>query len=563
MATYNFTGVNGDPLPIGLTAKSGTQEIKNNTLVASGTIPSGVGSICTQTGNADSTVEATYNANGTLESSTNGIMFRYSDNDNYWSPLVRASDGVVRLFKRVAGTFTVVDTYTIVGFSTTTDYVCKAVFTGSTISILIDGTERLTATDSFNSSATLHGLRYGSANDKSFDDLTVPDAGAAGNSIAITSVVDYQCRQRNGSNQATFTIAGTVSGATTVEYRIDAGAWIELDASPTTTFTGSVTVTNQQDVSVRLSNDTGITSTVLKLTAAACIAAWWQSNESGRGINNQTVTVGGGNPIPIMYKGGVYSALTDPTGIQGSSAGSTWPRIAQQYSDAGIPMCVANVAIGGTAITEWQPAGANYITITDFATAVGGLEFTTSVGGERDTVLGTAQATIEAQLNTTVNALNTAYGTKHYLTYFPGGDGLAGTPSTVWDAFDVVVASNANCLDGGDLRGIDIDIATATGNDGLHLKQDADLDTAGDIRYTKFTLNGSTLDLVINAIPDGSYTVTLDEESGTRLFRGVVAFTDEAASISIPIAQGSTIKGYVDDNSNPSTHGAYIEGITV
>jgi hypothetical protein len=384
----------------------------------------------------------------------------------------------------------------------------------------------------------------------------------AGDLINITSINDHECKQRDGSSQATFTVAGTITGtATTVEYQLDAGAWTLLDAAPTTTFTGNVTVTNQQDISVRFSNNTGITDTVTKITAAACIAAWGQSNEAGRGTNNQTVTVGGGNPTPIMYKSGVFSALGDPVGTDGSAAGSTWPEIAQQYSDAGIPICVGNVAVGATLLAAWQPATVNYIKITDFADAVGGLEFSTCVIGEQDSFAGTLQATVESEMNAIVNALFTAYGSDNYIADIPEGDGGVWDDTVVKAAYANVISSNANAKFGGDLSVIDIDIATTPGNDGIHLKSDADLTTAANIRYA--AINGSTLNLTIAGIPDGTYMTVLDKADGTRIQRQNETYASTSLSTflgNVPV--GTTVKGYVDDAANPSTNGAYLEGVT-
>lgn len=387
----------------------------------------------------------------------------------------------------------------------------------------------------------------------------------ASDAIAITSIGDYECLQRDGSSQATFTVAGTISGtATTVEYQLDVGAWVLLDASPTTTFTGNVTVTNQQDISVRFSNDVGVTDSVLKITAAACIAAWGQSNEAGRGTNNQTLTVGGGNPTPIVYKSGSFSELTDPVGTDGSAAGSTWPRIAQQYSDDGIPICVGNVAVGGTLLATWQPATANYIKVTDFADAMGGLEFSTCVIGESDSLAGTLQATIETEMGAIIDALFAAYGTDNFIADIPFGDnGLGWTDTIVRAAYNNVIASNANALFGGDLAVIDIDVTTTAGNDGTHLKSDADLTTAGNIRYNALTAISSTLNLTVTGIPDGSFMTVLDDEAGVRLQRQSETYTSESLSVLLSVAAGTRIKGYVDDAANPSTDGAYLEGVTV
>lgn len=76
-------------------------------------------------------------------------------------------------------------------------------------------------------------------------------------------------------------------------------------------------------------------------------------------------------------------------------------------------------------------------------------------------------------------------------------------------------------------------------------------------------LISSTLNLTITGIPDGSFMTVLDDDSGVRLQRQNETYASEVVSISLPVAIGTTIKGYVDDNTNPSSDGAYIEGVTV
>lgn len=385
-------------------------------------------------------------------------------------------------------------------------------------------------------------------------------ASGGGDSINITSVTDFECKQRDLNGQALFTISGTTSGAvTSVEYKLDSGAWLELDASPTTTFTGNVTITGQQSLSVRFSNNVAITDTVASLTAALCIAAWGQSNQAGRGTNLQAVA--GGSPIPIMYRTGVFSALTDATGTDGSAAGSIWPRIAQQYLDAGIPVCVANVAVGGTLLAEWQPATANYIKITTFADKVGGLEFSHSIIGEQDSLAGTSQATIETEMTAIVDALFAAYGVDTYIANHPEGDGGAWDDTVTKAAYANVILNDVNARFGGDLSVIDIDIATTAGNDGVHLKSDADLTTAGNIVYT--AVNSSTLNILLSNGPTGSFVTVLDSAAGVRVLRTSLTYSSGSASALLASPVGSKIKGYVDDNLDDSANGAYIEGVTV
>lgn len=340
-------------------------------------------------------------------------------------------------------------------------------------------------------------------------DLSVEAFGtiAAGDTITITSPSTEldKVKQRDGSGQATFTVSGTISAPgtppTSILYDLDGGPDQVLDASPTTTFSGNVTVTDQQVLTVKYNNALAVTDSA-RLTSAVYILGWGESTQAGRGTSNQTVVPTGNNPTPLMYKSGVVSDLTDPTGVDGSAAGSHWPRVAQRYSDDGIPVLVANLGQGSATLSLWTKPGTYYTSIVNAVADLGGFSFAESIIGANDQSAGTLQATAETQLGSIVDDLFTDYGLKTYVTYYPVGDGIANTPTAMRAAFDAVIASNANAIDGGDLITIDIDIATTPGNDGVHLKSSADLTTAGDIIYTALTAGESIV------LDSGSYALT-------------------------------------------------------
>lgn len=93
-------------------------------------------------------------ANGTLTAVTNvsfqgGLVFRVSDALNYW--LFTAGGA---FFKVIAGSFNSIASVS----STSAGSTLKAVFSGSSISIYQDTTLLASTTDSFNASATQHGI---------------------------------------------------------------------------------------------------------------------------------------------------------------------------------------------------------------------------------------------------------------------------------------------------------------------------------------------------------------------------------------------------------------------
>ena len=386
--------------------------------------------------------------------------------------------------------------------------------------------------------------------------------------VSITSIADYQCLLGDENGQATFTVAGTTDTTSSIEYQLDGGAWQVLDAAPSTTFTGNVVVTGQQDIAVRISDDVGATDSVVYITAThENIALWWQSNEAGRGINNNVLNITGGNPVPIKFIQGVFSPADDTTGYSVGDDGSTASYLAQMYSDAGKRICIGNVAKGGTSITEWQKGvGANYARIQTFADAVGGLSFTTSVGGETDSINGMSTADMITNLTQTCTDLNADFGTDHYLTYFPvaSGTGTTQNVNNTRAAFDSVISGNAFVFDGGDLSVIDISSATNPNNDNLHLKLDADLLTAADIRYTAFNFVESTLNFTVTGLASTTRTVKyIDWVNDVILKTEATSFDGSGnATTSLNVAASTVIvAGYL--GANPPTTGTGIYGVTV
>lgn len=333
--------------------------------------------------------------------------------------------------------------------------------------------------------------------------------------ITIESLVDGASKLQDVNEQATFTLSGSITDGTgPVEYQLDDGAWQVLDSGTGTTFTGTITVTRQQNVSVRLQNDVTVTDTVLYITAAErCIAITpAQSNGAGRGLNLQQPTWDPTKPRPTMYKHNEgFFPLEDPTSNDIDPAlGSMWPWYAKRLSDAGIRVCFANVAAGGTRISQWLPGAQLYSKFQGFASAVGGVTDAFGIIGESDTLFDTLKADYKANYLTVVQDITGTYGANFYLTRFPLGPGVidATNLQDIRDAMDELVAENAFINDGGDLGDIDL-----TGNEvytggSLHLVTDEQLIQGADIIYT--AVEG--VDVIAPIITlTGSATVTVTE----------------------------------------------------
>jgi hypothetical protein len=164
-------------------------------------------------------------------------------------------------------------------------------------------------------------------------------------------------------------------------------------------------------------------------------------------------------------------------------------------------------------------------------------------------------------LNQFCDDLNSDFGTTHYLTYFPVGNNLAATPQDIADirqAFTDVIASNVNVKYGGDLSVIDIDTGTS-GNDGLHIKQDADIDTAAGIRYDAFT--GEVLTISTAGVPDGTYDSVMWDNAKVIVHNGLVNVENDILQIAVQATLGDTIRGNVYDAAGLPEDGMRIEGV--
>lgn len=256
--------------------------------------------------------------------------------------------------------------------------------------------------------------------------------------------------------------------------------------------------------------------------------------------------------------------MTDPTGIEGGSMGSLLPLIAQRYSDAGIPVIMANVAKGSTSIDYWNGNGTTgYGRLQSLFADTGGFEFTLSIGGETDTQGGMSQIDMETKLGNTVDSIFTDFGVQHYLVTFPYGNTTGGDPADMNAAFASTVANNVNCLFGGNLQTIDIDTGTTVGNDGTHIKSDADAALADVIISTALGLTtSSTLNMINTGTPDGTYSmVTWKLSDNSVMSVEDVTFSGGAASIITSLGVGSSVLAFTAGANSPTTGIAY-DGVT-
>lgn len=296
------------------------------------------------------------------------------------------------------------------------------------------------------------------------------------------------------------TYFNTTTSPTAIEYRLDDGAWATLDAAPANgQYSGTISnvSSGQYTLQVRYANNTGITATSNYVGVGDVFVIAGQSNASGRGTNSQSYSHA---TLKAAMYGNDYTwkELTDPTDdntgqVDGVSddgsnpGGSPWPLLATSImTDQGVPVAFIPCALGATAISQWAKGTDN-----NRATLYGSMQYRAGLmasgvkavlwwQGERDAVLGTAEATYNSALDAIANNIAAdlscgmmACKLQDLSAYLGGYDETAvnAAIATAW-------GDNANVMQGPDFSDI------TPGVDGVHFKTDGELSTAAGRWWT-------------------------------------------------------------------------------
>jgi len=306
--------------------------------------------------------------------------------------------------------------------------------------------------------------------------------------------VQYQVFQRDGANQADIAITGTYTGNPTyIQARFNGGAWATIDASPSGgTFSGTLSnqAAGQGTLEVRL-EDSAKTDSVANIGIGDIFAISGQSNASGRGTNNQSYSHAT-LKATLFGNDYVWHDLTDPTDTSSSQvdavsdddalpAGSYWPLLASQIMTAtGFPVAFVPCAKGGSSFSDWQASTDHsdratlYGSMNYRISQVGGVKAVLMHEGEQDADVGTAEATVNALLDSFANDVNTDQSIKVMPCKLQTCSSIDVT--TVNSAIGTAWGDNSNVLTGPDLSSISVV---------LHLESDTDLQDAADLWFTE------------------------------------------------------------------------------
>jgi hypothetical protein len=583
MAVYDFTGTDGDPIPLGLTVQDGGFEIQNNKLEASADA-----SLFTQNSKADGSIDVTLNPAGNTTTSGSQIIVRYNDDNNYICIIFRFSDGDIRLYKREGGSFTQLGSgYVIPSYNNTSDYDIDITTLGSSIEVSVEGVVRISTISTFNQTEAKSGVKLRYANSDNIDNLTITEPSSL-NSLTFNEIT-YPYQRTGVTTNVDLHISWTGS-PTSIEYSVDGGSWVEGDDSPSG---GESTISvplpiQTSNVAFRFSNDVLATDSA-NVVVGDIFAVIGQSNGQGAGTNFQTFSAAANSTAYNFGNNNVRSILADPYDanagqideISRDDAGNgSWAvRFAHYQLQANdVPIAFIPCCKGGSTLARWQKTSTDrlgglnlYESMERRINAVGGkiagVIFDQGESDAKNTVwtLGTQY---ESDLTQLFTDIQTSFPCKIIIRQLQSllpdrqGNGTTTGEVPIRAAQNNVASAMVDVYISASMT--DIDLADE-GGDGLHFKTDAELDLVGSRMSNTWQLANtitSTLNMTGTNTPDGTYSADIyNNDTKTLIETRVITFSDGDASEAIPLDVGSEVLVFIEGDNPPVTGLAYI-GVT-
>lgn len=175
--------------------------------------------------------------------------------------------------------------------------------------------------------------------------------------ITLTDLKDWQIYQETSSEEKSITITGSCSGISSVEARVvlngtstEVVTWTTIDASPTTSFSGVLTVPTGAWYNVQVrDNLSNVSNGSNKWGVGIVVAAAGQSNMSGYHEREDTLTA---NDKTSMYI--ATSLWQDPYG------NGTKAFLNRVNNETGKPVALVNMGISGAALLAVADSGPGY-----------------------------------------------------------------------------------------------------------------------------------------------------------------------------------------------------------
>ena len=197
--------------------------------------------------------------------------------------------------------------------------------------------------------------------------LALAAAPARAQGLTITVPAPYQTVQRTSATVGILTIAGTYTGSpTAIEASFNGGGFATIDAAPAGgTFSGTLTnqTPGQGTLTVRFTNDTGITDTQADVGIGDVFLVIGDSIAEGRGTNPQSYTHAT-LKATVFRQDDAWANGNDPVDT-GTTDGSHWPLLATlMMADLGVPVAFITTGTGSTDVAgtsnQWAEPNSAY-----------------------------------------------------------------------------------------------------------------------------------------------------------------------------------------------------------
>ncbi|MEA2172657.1 MAG: hypothetical protein QOD00_249 [Blastocatellia bacterium] len=414
---------------------------------------------------------------------TEGIVFRATDAHNFL--FARGFNTNIQVFKKQAGALVQLASYA--GGIAEGDVLAVELI-GPVITVKQNGIVRLTLTESFNRTATRHGL-FTDSSSASFKHFVVETGVTSATEwVRVVSPQPFQVFQRNNVGRSNIPISGTFQGSpAAIQARWRGGVWQTIAEHPSGgSFKGSLTNLNagQGLLEVRFADNPAVFWRQRYVGIGDVYLIAGQSNAEGRITAPQFYT-------HATLRAGVYDQQNrwreayDPTDASFTNQYSVWPLLATKVMGAtGVPVAFITTGEGATGLVAmgapWTRPGASYTACVASVTSSGarGLKAVLWYQGETDAnspVMTEAQyrdalKQLRANLSVSLGQPDLPLITAQ-LAYFHS----AGSTETA-ASLNAVRLAQAGPPDPRIITGpilYDLDISEASGGDGQHIRSPA------------------------------------------------------------------------------------------